>query len=250
MSGFFNVEEEVQNPAESKSKAFNGDGEKKKQKMYTPVTLQLFKTAEICENDLFKIDGQEVNDVVLVGRIYKWEEQPTRTTFFINDNTGVVKVAYYNKEENSLPKYMKNFVYEEGCYAKVFGSIKNFKGVNQVVGVHLAKIEDFDIITNHFLQVFIGSCVRKKGILSSQDLTESLEGKKELNEDDKMELIKITTKKIVAENQDNGVKEVSKETIFRAIKDRVTFPEFERVIKKLVEDMELFEDDNGAIGTF
>ena len=35
-----------------------------------------------------------------------------RIVFEINDNTGVFKVIFYQKEENQTPSALKNFVYE------------------------------------------------------------------------------------------------------------------------------------------
>ena len=38
------------------------------------------------------------------------------------------------------------------------------------MGTHIDRIKDFDEVTNHFLQVFIAHCVRKKGVLKEKDL--------------------------------------------------------------------------------
>ena len=39
-------------------------------------------------------------------------EQPTRTSFEINDNTGVFVVFFYHKDENQVPTALKHFEYE------------------------------------------------------------------------------------------------------------------------------------------
>lgn len=45
-----------------------------------------------------------------------------------------------------------------------------FKEEKAIVGSHIKKIEKFDEITNHFLQVFSAHCIRKHGILKPKDL--------------------------------------------------------------------------------
>lgn len=55
-------------------------------------------------------------------------------------------------------------------YVKVYGTIRVFKEEKAIVGTHIKKIEKFDEVTNHLLQVFVSNCVRKKGVLSNRDL--------------------------------------------------------------------------------
>lgn len=56
-------------------------------------------------------------------------------------------------------------------YVKVYGTIRVFKEEKAIVGTHIKKIEKFDEVTNHLLQVFVAHCIRKKGVLSSSALT-------------------------------------------------------------------------------
>ena len=55
-------------------------------------------------------------------------------------------------------------------YVKVYGTIRVFKDEKAIVGTHIKKIEKFDEVTNHLLQVFVAHCIRKKGVLSSSAL--------------------------------------------------------------------------------
>ena len=55
-------------------------------------------------------------------------------------------------------------------YVKVYGTIRVFKEEKAIVGTHIKKIEKFDEVTNHLLQVFVAHCIRKKGVLSSTAL--------------------------------------------------------------------------------
>lgn len=252
--GFFNVENENNNNYESKKNNYE-EGERKKTKMFIPVTLAMISNANSMnqEDDTFEIDGEQVNDIILCGRVSARDEQPTRSTFILNDNTGTIKCTFYNRDENVLPKYLQSFDYEEDCYVKLFGTIRMFKDVKQVVGAHLSKIEDYDVVTNHFLQVFVGSCVRQKGILGSQDFVkgEAAGAKGELTEEDKIKLVKDTASRLVEDSKSNNTGDnVTKNAIFKHLNSKLTFPEFEKVIQKLIDEMEIFEEENGAIGTF
>ena len=44
-----------------------------------------------------------------------------------------------------------------------------FKEQKGIVGTHIQRIVDFDEITNHYLQVFVSHCVRKKGVVKDKD---------------------------------------------------------------------------------
>lgn len=54
-------------------------------------------------------------------------------------------------------------------YVKVFGTIRVFKEEKAIVGTHIKKVEKFDELTNHFLQVFVAHNIRHKGILTNKD---------------------------------------------------------------------------------
>ena len=51
-------------------------------------------------------------------------------------------------------------------YVKIFGTIRVFKDEKAIVGTHIKKIEKFDEITNHLLQVCVSYCMRKQGTLT------------------------------------------------------------------------------------
>jgi hypothetical protein len=55
-------------------------------------------------------------------------------------------------------------------YVKVYGTIRVFKDEKAIVGTHIKRVDKFDEVTNHLLQVFVAHCIRKKGVLSNRDL--------------------------------------------------------------------------------
>jgi len=173
--GFFNPQGGAQSNNFNAGSSYGGaakkfEGEKRKTRMFVPVTIKMINDASPRPDDIFEIDGAPMNEIIITGRIIAKHDQPTRTTFDINDNTGVFSVVFYHREENQVPTALKNFDYEQFCYVKVYGSIRVFKEQKAIVGTHIGRITDFDEVTNHFLQVFISHCVRKKGVLKEKDL--------------------------------------------------------------------------------
>ena len=82
-------------------------------------------------DDVCEIDGDTINEVrvqfllissltyfsvnfqiIIVGRVTDKQEEPMRTLFEINDNTGSFKVIFYQKGENEVPIALKNFEYQ------------------------------------------------------------------------------------------------------------------------------------------
>ena len=66
---------------------------------------------------------------------------------------------------------MRNFQYDQFCYAKVYGNIRVFKEEKAIVGTHIKRITQFDELTNHFLATYVSYCIRKKGVLKPRELS-------------------------------------------------------------------------------
>ena len=93
-------------------------------------------------------------------------EEQMRVVFEINDNTGTSKIIFYQKEQGQLPSALRNFDYSQFMYAKVFGTVRVYKEEKAIVGTHIRKVEKFEEVTNHFLQVFVAHQIRTKGVLT------------------------------------------------------------------------------------
>ena len=78
-----------------------------------------------------------------------------RVVFELNDNTGTIKIIFYQKDQGQLPTALRNFGYKQFMYAKIFGTIRVYKEEKAIVGTHIRAIEKFEEVTNHFLQTFV-----------------------------------------------------------------------------------------------
>jgi hypothetical protein len=238
-AGFFNDGNDMKEDMDNKGSKGSNDAEKKKPKMFVPVTLHMLDQSTTNSDDKFKIEGEEVTDIIVVGRLTSKDEQATRTAFDLCDNTGTFRVIFYNREENVLPTFLQNFDYESGCYVKIFGAIRMFKDVKNIVGTHLTKITDFDELTNHFLQVFTGSCVRRKGTMSSDEIAGG-QGGKHMSADDIKTYILNCFRDLAKDKK--GVK---KDEIYEVCKRQIKYPEFEQGLKQLEDDMTIFSPEDG-----
>lgn len=74
--------------------------DRRKAKVFTPVTVKMVSNAQPRPDDVCEYDGDPINDIILCGRILRRIEEPMRTQFEINDNTGTFYVLFYHKGEN------------------------------------------------------------------------------------------------------------------------------------------------------
>lgn len=88
----------------------------------------------------------------------------------MTDNTEFFKVIFYQKGENEVPMALKDYTFEENTYVKVYGSIRVFKEEKAIVGTKIEKLASNNELVNHFLQTFVASQIRHKGLLSKSDL--------------------------------------------------------------------------------
>jgi len=48
---------------------------------------------------------------IIIGRVYKMEEQATRTVFHLDDTTGKIQVAYYKRTDGQMSSILNNLDY-------------------------------------------------------------------------------------------------------------------------------------------
>ena len=55
------------------------------------------------------MEGENIAEIIIVGRLVEVENAAMRTIFTINDNTGAMNVIFYGKGENETPTALKDF---------------------------------------------------------------------------------------------------------------------------------------------
>ena len=113
--------------------------------------MKMLQDAPIGPDDNLEIDGQGLSEIIVVGRVISRVDESMRIIFEVNDNTGVFKVIFYQKDANSIPTALKCFEYKQFTYVKVFGNIRVYKEEKAIVGASIRRLSKFDELTNHFL---------------------------------------------------------------------------------------------------
>lgn len=195
-------------------------------------------------------------DIIIVGRVTAKHDETMRTLLEINDNSGSFKVIFYQKGENEVPIALKNFEYQQFMYVKVFGTIRVFKEEKAIVGTHIKKIEKFDEVTNHMLNVFVAHCIRKKGILTNRELGPQGQntmsrasgamgpsagqgmggGRMEAGSGDAKQLIFNVMKDLSKSN-----KFIHKSDIYNVLQQKMSLHDFEGALNRLQEDNVIYE---------
>ncbi|CAM6094748.1 unnamed protein product [Calypogeia fissa] len=128
-----------------------------------PLTVkQLSMASQRPADDNFYVDGQEVNNITLVGMIHSKEEKATDVSFQLDDFTGRIEVKKWidgqDSEELSDLRNLRN-----ESYVRVHGHLRSFQGKRNVVAFSVRAIEDFNEITFHFLEcIFVHLTQTKK----------------------------------------------------------------------------------------
>ena len=87
------------------------DQSKQRSRVFTPVTSFMIEQLNPGPDDVCEFSGEPISEVAIVGRLVSRNEQPMRVEFELNDNTGTVKLIFYQKGENMTPQALKNFSY-------------------------------------------------------------------------------------------------------------------------------------------
>ncbi|RYR05629.1 hypothetical protein HN51_041907 [Arachis hypogaea] len=117
-----------------------------------PVTVKQISEATHSgdEKSNFVINGIDVNNVTLVGMMFEKAERTTDVNFVLDDGTGRIKCRRWVNEAFDT-KEMEEV--QDGMYVRVYGHLKSFQGVKQLVvfSVRHVPVTNFDEISFHFI---------------------------------------------------------------------------------------------------
>lgn len=119
---------------------------------------------------------------------------------------------------------------------KVYGTIRVFKEEKAIVGTHIKRVDKFDEVCNHLLQVFVSHAIRKKGVLSGNALNAEKKGIKSQpgNAADQKNMVLSLMQEL--QKKDNQRFVHKKDLIERLAKAKVGEAELERALNELCED--------------
>jgi len=62
-------------------------------------------------NDVCEMDGDSINEIMIVGKIVSKNEENMRIIMELEDSTGFLNVTFYTKSDNT-PSALQNFEYK------------------------------------------------------------------------------------------------------------------------------------------
>lgn len=89
------------------------------------------------------------------------QDENSRKTIILNDDTGELKCIVYFKGSSDLPAYYTNCNPCEKMYVKVVLSITNYQDKKIFVCQRMDEIKNFNEYCNHLIHVMTRSCARQ-----------------------------------------------------------------------------------------
>lgn len=134
-----------------------------------PVTVKQISEASHSgdEKSNFSINGVDLTNVTLVGMVYEKTERNTDVNFVLDDGTGRIKCRRWVNDTFDS-KEMEEVL--NGMYVRVYGSLKSFQGVRQLVAFSVRPVTNFDEIPFHFIDCIhnhLRSKLKIEGITSA-----------------------------------------------------------------------------------
>ncbi|XP_014503754.1 replication protein A 32 kDa subunit A isoform X1 [Vigna radiata var. radiata] len=134
-----------------------------------PVTVKQISEASQTgdEKSNFVINGVDLNNVTLVGMAFEKVERNTDVNFVLDDGTGRIKCRRWVNETFDT-KEMEEVM--NGMYVRVFGHLKSFQGVRQLVAFSVRPVTNFEEIPFHFIDCIhnhLRSKLKLEGITST-----------------------------------------------------------------------------------
>jgi len=118
-----------------------------------PVTVSSFKRGSTGDDESIQIDGRDISQVTIVGKIEKIQDQSTYVNYTVDDGTGAIDVRQWLDSDESEYLRSERAKLQSGRYARVVGYPRKFNNERSLVAMHIAPVTDFNEITFHGLEV-------------------------------------------------------------------------------------------------
>jgi len=131
-----------------------------------PCTIKQLMDATNDGSDTFRVDGQEVTQVMLVGCVIEKVERSTNTSWIIEDGTGRMEVMMYQDDAGANPvAEERRAACMQNTMVRAVGNFREFQGKRNVLAFDVQPLKDFNEVTRHFLEAIYAHCVATRGPL-------------------------------------------------------------------------------------
>lgn len=124
-----------------------------KQQTLRAVTIkQLSEASNNRVDDSLVIDGKDITNVTLVGKVLSASESGLTYGLTIDDGTGTAAVKIWISDDESESDRQRRAEWRPGMYVRVHGHISSFGKAQEVIAFNIRPVVDHNEITYHFLQ--------------------------------------------------------------------------------------------------
>lgn len=142
-----------------------------------PLSLADVQAVTSDESGKHELDGQEIIVVCVLGRVVEIEKTANFTRVTLDDGKDKMEVRIWNTNDESSNEGQTSSSavdeIQEGCYLKVYGNMRNFKGINNIVALSFKIVENPKEIQYHNLLIKFTSLYFKHGLLTNSSSTDS-----------------------------------------------------------------------------
>eukprot|EP00249_Psilotum_nudum_P029100 c39360_g1_i1 orf=289-1152(-) len=139
-----------------------------------PVTVkQMSMAAQISSDDVFLVDGVDINNATLVGMVSRKEVMVTGVSFILDDGTGRTEVKRWIDSDDAHENMEMNSI-QNGGYVRVQGHLRSFQGKRNVIAFSVRPITDFNEVTFHFLECIFVHLYNLKSALPGSKPTNTI----------------------------------------------------------------------------
>ncbi|KAK2076061.1 hypothetical protein QBZ16_001397 [Prototheca wickerhamii] len=114
---------------------------------------QLHDAQSASGDDQLSIDGRDVSNVTVVGKITAVEDQNLVSVYTIDDGTGTIQAKYWIPEQDDGMERQLRAEWQVGVYVRAHGHVNTFNRERMLVAFNLRRITDLNEVTYHGLQV-------------------------------------------------------------------------------------------------
>ncbi|KAI5585446.1 hypothetical protein BDE02_06G146300 [Populus trichocarpa] len=135
-------------PSSSDSSSFSISKNREARCLFPLTVKQINNLTSNDESNLI-IDGAEVNNVTIVGRVSHKEDKASEYSFLIDDGTGQIECTQWVQESLDTEQMGEILV---GMYVRVHGHLRGLQGRRFLNVFSIRPVTDFNEVPNHFIE--------------------------------------------------------------------------------------------------
>ncbi|KAJ6993905.1 hypothetical protein NC653_016891 [Populus alba x Populus x berolinensis] len=147
MGGGFMPNQSAQ-PSSSDSSSF-AISKNREARCLFPLTVKQINNLTSNDESNLIIDGAEVNNVTIVGRVSHKEDKASEYSFLVDDGTGQIECTQWVQESLDTEQMGEILV---GMYVRVHGHLRGLQGRRFLNVFSIRPVTDFNEVPNHFIE--------------------------------------------------------------------------------------------------